>query len=214
MRIFLLFGFALDLRVDGFQGRPLLLCEGQAGRFGAAPVTSLHQLEDEGGGFGGNRRELQQPLGAGNLTVFELQPLLLRNAKERLDDPAQLVPGDDLPSRVYARDVMGGEPPPVQRLDAGRGVVFGDLDESEAHAWQEIASAAPRAFENYRAEAQRQTRRAARLVRPAPGQHDRARVGRLKIGPCRVQPGALGQATVLHDARQNTESLARAPSPS
>ena len=121
VRIFLLFGFALDLRVDGFQGRPLLLCEGQAGRFGAAPVTSLHQLEDEGGGFGGNRRELQQPLGAGNLTVFELQPLLLRNAKERLDDPAQLGPGDDLPSRVYARDVMGGEPPPVQRLDAGRG---------------------------------------------------------------------------------------------
>ena len=121
MRIFLLFGFALDLRVDGFQGRHLLLCEGQAGRFGAAPVTSLHQLEDEGGGFGGNRRELQQPLGAGNLTVFELQPLLLRNAKELLDDPAQLVPGDDLPSRVYARDVMGGEPPPVQRLDAGRG---------------------------------------------------------------------------------------------
>ena len=49
------------------------------------------------------------------------------------------------------------------------GVVFGDLDESEAHAWQEIASAAPRAFENYRAEAQRQTRRAARLVRPRRG---------------------------------------------
>ena len=51
----------------------------------AAPVTGLHQLEGERGGLGGNRRELQPPLGAGNLAVFELQPLRLQDAKELLN---------------------------------------------------------------------------------------------------------------------------------
>jgi hypothetical protein len=85
VRIFLLLGSALDLRIDRLQGRHLLWWEGQVGRFDAAPVTGLHQLEGEGGGFGGNRRELQQPRGAGNLTVFELQPLRLQKAKELLN---------------------------------------------------------------------------------------------------------------------------------
>src|ERR1700759_5299520 len=53
MRIFLLLGSALDLRVDGFQGRHLLLWEGQAGRFGAAPVTVFHPRAEAAGGFGG-----------------------------------------------------------------------------------------------------------------------------------------------------------------
>src|ERR1700749_774070 len=82
MRIVLLPGSARDLRVDSLQGRHPVLGEGQAGRFGAAPVTGLHQLEGEGGGLGGNRRELQPPLGAGNLTGFEVQPLWLPHAEE------------------------------------------------------------------------------------------------------------------------------------
>ena len=32
---------------------------------------------------------------------------------------------------------------------------------------------------------------------------DRARVGLWKARPCRVQSDAIGQATVLHDARQD-----------
>ena len=106
MRIFLLLGSALDRRVDSFQGRHLVLGEGQAGRFVAAPVMGLHQLEGERGGLGGNRRELQQPLGAGNLAVFELQSLRLQNAKELLNDPAQLVPSDDLRSTARSEACM------------------------------------------------------------------------------------------------------------
>ena len=111
--------------------------------------------------------------------------------KDYFNDPAQLVPGDDLPSRICARDVVGGEPPPVQRLDTGRRIAFDDRDAGEAHAGRQIASAAPRAFDSHRAKAQRQTGRAARFVRTAAGPRDRACVGRWNARPCRVPSDAL-----------------------
>src|SRR6185295_14117088 len=62
----------------------------------ASTVACLQQLEGEHGGLGRDGGELEEPLGDLDLTVFELEALTLQEPPELLDDPAHLVPIDDL----------------------------------------------------------------------------------------------------------------------
>ena len=122
------FGPALVLLGECSEEFDLFLIEDVAGRFGAAFVARLNELQDRGGRLGGNGGELEKSVGGFEPAVFELQPLGFDETEQLFDDPAFLVPGDDLPSGSDTAHFMGRQQVPVQRLDARRRVDFNDLD--------------------------------------------------------------------------------------
>jgi hypothetical protein len=75
------------------------IVEGPVCRVGASAVASLHQLQGDNGGFGGDRGEFEQPVGGFQTTVFQLEALGLHEAEERLDCPTLPMPADGPPSR-------------------------------------------------------------------------------------------------------------------
>src|SRR5205085_3660048 len=110
------FAFALELMVEGGEGCKLICAEHQTRRLLAAAIARLQELDGDDRGFGRDGDELEEAIGGGDLAVFELEPLGLEHAEELLDQPAPFVPFDDAPGVLHARDRMGGEKPPMQRL--------------------------------------------------------------------------------------------------
>ena len=109
----------------------LLFIERVAGGLGAASVASLNELQDHNGSFGGNRGELEQPIGRFDPAVFELETLSFDQAKQLFDNPALFVPIDDLPGGRDIAHVMSRQQVPMQRLDACWRIDFSDLDQSK-----------------------------------------------------------------------------------
>src|SRR2546421_4011043 len=71
------------------------------------PYTTLFRsLDDDGCGFGGDGDKLHEPLGGLQLTVFDAQALGFHRTEELLDDPALLVPGDDLRSEEHTSELQ------------------------------------------------------------------------------------------------------------
>lgn len=105
MRVFLKLGLALQVFIDcldhfDFIGRESKVCWKHI-----LTIAGLNELNDDGCGFGGDGHQLHQPIGGFKLAVLDLQALAFHRAEELLDDPAPLVPGDDLPGLVEAFDL-------------------------------------------------------------------------------------------------------------
>ncbi len=118
MRIFLQDGPALQGFVDGVDRRDLFGGEGKACRLGIAAIAGLDELNNDGRRFGGNGDQLVKPISGSQLAVLDLQTLALHRPEKLLDEPTQLVPGDDLPGVSAAAEFVGGEQKPVQGFGA------------------------------------------------------------------------------------------------
>jgi len=82
-------------------------------------IARLQELDGNDRRLGGDRDQLEEPVGGGDLAVFEPEALRLEDAEELLDQPAPLVPFDDAPGLFCIRHWMSGEKPPAQWLGAG-----------------------------------------------------------------------------------------------
>lgn len=110
---------ALIAGIEAVEHGDLGWAEGIAGRFTALAVASLDELQDDDRSLGGDGGELDQHIGAGELTVLEAQAVGLHQTEQLLDGPAPPVPVDDLPGGGGVADLMGGEKAPVYRFDTG-----------------------------------------------------------------------------------------------
>src|SRR5207237_230942 len=111
---------AFDAGICGFKDFNLVYGEGNACVFATFAVASLLELEGDSRCLGGDCTQFDQALGGGKLTIFESETLQLQQAPQLLDGPALLVPMNDAPSRHNVGNIVGGEQPPVQGLDAVR----------------------------------------------------------------------------------------------
>ena len=101
--------------IEGSERRDLVRFEREVDRLLATAITRLQELDCNDGGFGSDGDQLEEPVGGGDLTVFEPEALGLEDAEELLDQPALLVPINDTPGLFCIRHRVGGEKPPVQR---------------------------------------------------------------------------------------------------
>ena len=96
MRILEPFAFGFELLVESGERRDFVRIEGEVDRLLAAAIPRLQELDGNDGGFGSDGDELEEPLGGGELAVFELEALGLEDAEELLDE-AGLRPDADCP---------------------------------------------------------------------------------------------------------------------
>ena len=97
MRVLLPVGAAFerrDQRLDGIHFRLAKDCRAWKPMLA---VALLGQLNIDAGRLHGYRRKLHQPFRRGHLAVFQLQPLGFHHSEQLLNDPAKLVPADNLP---------------------------------------------------------------------------------------------------------------------
>src|SRR5215204_2620068 len=71
-----------DILIEGGERRDLVRIESEVDRLLAAAIPRLQELDSDNRGFGGDGDELEEPLGSGDLTVFEPEALGLENAEE------------------------------------------------------------------------------------------------------------------------------------
>src|SRR5207302_1300050 len=131
--VFLKVSLALHGFVDGLEGIDLFGREDKLGWQLLAAVAGLNKLNDGAGGFSGDRHKLDEAFGGFQLTVLDAQTLALHRPEELLDDPAQLVPGDDFPSVGDTFNRMRGQEPPMDGRGAFRGMPLDDFDEVDFH---------------------------------------------------------------------------------
>jgi hypothetical protein len=113
VRVLLPLGVSLqrwDERFEGFDFR--LREDGRSGQLMLA-IAFLYQLNINAGGFYRRCGELHQSVGGRQLAVLQLQPLGFCHPEQLLDDPASLLPADNLPSLFSIRDIMCGQQTPV-----------------------------------------------------------------------------------------------------
>src|SRR5260370_40951914 len=110
------FALGLEIMVEGGERGDLVSIEGKPDGLMARAIARLQELERNDRRLGGDRDQLEEPVGGGDLAVFELEALRLEDAEELLDQPAPLVPFDDAPGLFCIRHWVSGEKPPVQRL--------------------------------------------------------------------------------------------------
>src|SRR5258707_6260047 len=129
MRIFLKLGFALQVFIDRIKHLDLFAGEGKACGKHIVTIAGLNELNDDSCGFGCDGHQPYQPLGGFKLAVLDLQSLVFHRAEELLNDPAPLVPGDDLPGRRNAVDLMGRQQEPMDGFCAFGRMRLDDLHE-------------------------------------------------------------------------------------
>src|ERR1700687_680424 len=123
------FTLGLEILVEGAERCDLVGIEGKPDRLIAATIARLQELERNDRRLGGDRDQLKEPVGGGDLAVFELEALRLEDAEELLDQPAPLVPFDNAPGLFCIRHWVSGEKPPVQRLCAGLRIGLTHIDQ-------------------------------------------------------------------------------------
>lgn len=104
-----------------------------------AAVAALDQLDVDAGRLRRSGGELDQLLRRDHLAVLQLQPLRFQNPEQLLDDPAPLVPADDVPCLRGIGDRVRGQQPPVQRLGIRGRVDLAHLDQPQPHAGRQAA---------------------------------------------------------------------------
>src|ERR1700730_9447360 len=97
MRVLEAFTFGLEILVEGAERCDLVGIEGEPDGLMATAIARLQELEGNDCRLGGDRDQLEEPVGGGDLAVFEPEALCLEDAEELLDQPASLVPFDDAP---------------------------------------------------------------------------------------------------------------------
>ncbi len=105
MVVLLKLGFPFQGLVDGHESSTSSRREDESGRQFFAAAARLNELNNGACHFGGDRYQLDQALGAFELTFLNAQTLVLQRTKQLFDDPALLVPGDDPPG------IRGGQRP-------------------------------------------------------------------------------------------------------
>ena len=113
MRILEAFTLGLEILVEGSERCDLIGIEDQPDGLMTTAIARLQELDGDDRCLGGDRDQLEEPLGGADLAVFEPEALRLEDAEELLDQPAPLVPFDDAPGLFYIRHRMSGEKPPV-----------------------------------------------------------------------------------------------------
>src|SRR6185436_18812901 len=155
MRVLEPIALSLEIVVEGGERCDLSGIEGKPNGLMAASVASLQELEGDDRRLGGDRDQLEEPLGGSELAVFKPEALGFEDAEELLDQPALLVPFDDAPGLFCIRRRMGGEKPPVQRLGTGFRISLTHIDQGQWQAfWQMAQELALRPGQVHRAEAQ------------------------------------------------------------
>ena len=115
--------------LEGSESVDLAGLEGDGGVEIGSTVSGLHELESDDGGLGRDGDELEEGIGAVELTVFDAEALGFEDAEELLDGPTPSVPVDDLPGVCGIGDLVGGQQPPMHRLDALRWLQLDGLDQ-------------------------------------------------------------------------------------
>src|SRR3979409_2288746 len=120
MRVLEPFALSLEILVEGDERCDLVGIEGKPDGLMATAIARLQELDGDDRRLGGDRDQLEEPVGGGDLAVFELEALRLEDAEELLDQPASLVPFDDAPGVFRIRHAVCGEKAPMQWFDTGR----------------------------------------------------------------------------------------------
>src|SRR5215470_14360214 len=199
MRIFLKLGVALEVFIDRIEHLDFFGRERKACWKHIVAIAGLNELNDDGCSFGGNGYQLHQPIGGFKLAILDLQALGFHRAKELLDDPAPLVPGDDLPGVSDTGDLMGRQQEPMDGLCAFGWMQLDDLHEVERDAFGQILF--PGVFRPLQNDAS-ETQRKVGLARTAVDAfgHINHRLGAKRHTLDRLaQRSALDQRMVVHD---------------
>ena len=207
MRVPETLALGLEILVEGGERCDLTGIEGKADGLMAVSVARLQELDGDDRSLGGDRDQLEQPVGGGDLAVFQLQTLGLEDAEELLDQPAPLVPFDDAPGLLCRGHGVCGEKPPVQRLGAGLRIGFTDIDQVQRQTFRQMTQELGlRPGQFHRAEAQfkdcdtfgpRRSRR----------QHDGALIHHRHPLAGRIQADAVGEFAIMHAAGDDVEAL-------
>src|SRR6266702_4750728 len=205
MRIFLKLGLALQVFVDRVEHFDFFGRESKACWKHLATIAGLNELDDDGCRFGGDGHQLHKPIGGFKLAVLDLQALGFHRTEELLDDPALLVPGDDLPGIGDAADWMGGQQEPMDGLCALGRMLLDDLHEVERHACGQISfSAVCRPLQNDGSEAQGKMGLARTTVH-ACGHVNHRLGGKRHPLDLLAKRSALDQRMVVHDPGQKVD---------
>jgi len=201
------FAFGFDILVEGGEGCDFVRIEGEVDRLLAAAIPRLQELDGNDGGFGSDGDELEEPVGGGDLAVFEPEALGLEDAEELLDQPALLVPIDDTPGLFCIRHGVGGEKPPVQRLGACLRIDLTHVDQVQRQAfWQMAQELALWPGQTNRAEAQFERHDPFGPLGPR-RQHDGALVHDRHGFAGRIQPAIVRELAIMHAAGDHVEVL-------
>src|SRR4029453_6553362 len=76
------FAFGFNILVEGGERCDFVRIEGEVDRLLAAAIPPLQELDWNDGGFGSDGDELEEPVGGGDLAVFEPEALGLEDAEE------------------------------------------------------------------------------------------------------------------------------------
>jgi hypothetical protein len=212
VRVFLQGGLALQVFVDGVEHFDFFGAESKSGRQGAA-IAGLDQLNDNDCRLGGNGDELHQSLGGFKPAVLDPQALAFHRAEELLDDPAPLVPGDDLAGVGGTGNFVGREQKPMDRCRAFGRMQFDDLDEIERDAFgQVLFSGVLRPLQSDASEPQRKMG-LARTAVEALGHLDHHLGAKRHALDRLAQRSALDQRMVVHDAGEQVDIRFRGARP-
>src|SRR5262245_9508177 len=100
-------GRAIEALVDDIENLDFIRRKGSGCGKTLAAVAGLDALNDDSCRLGGDGDKLHEPVGGFQLTVLDTQALGFHGSEELLDDPALLVPGDDLPGVLDAGERVG-----------------------------------------------------------------------------------------------------------
>src|SRR6266849_5178183 len=205
MRIFLKLGLALQVFIDRLEHFDFITRESKACWKHILTIAGLNELNDDGCGFGRDGHQLHQPIGGFKLAVLDLQALAFHRAEELLDDPAPLVPGDDLPGLVEAFDPMGRQQEPMDGFCAFGRMQFDDLDEVKRDTFRQILFFGVfRPLQNDAAETQRKVGPARTTVH-AFGHVNHRLAGKRHTLDRLAKRSTLNQRMVVHDAGQKVD---------
>src|ERR1019366_8676531 len=158
MRVSEPFTLGLEFLVESSERCDLANVKDEPDGLMSAAIAGLQELEGDDRRLGGDRDQLEEPVGGSDLAVFELEALGLEDTEELLDQPALLVPFDDAPSLLLISHRVGGEKPPVQRFCAGLRISFTHIDHGQRQAFRQMAQElALRPGQVHRTEAQFET---------------------------------------------------------
>src|SRR5260370_1034397 len=81
MRVFEPFTLDLEILVEGGEGCDVVGIEGKPDGLMVTAIARLQELDSDDCGLGGDRDQLEEPLGGRDLAVFEIEALRLETRK-------------------------------------------------------------------------------------------------------------------------------------
>ncbi len=170
MGVFLFLGLAFELRRYRLERGLLVRLEDIRERPLGGPVALLHQLKHADGGDQRRSGKLFERA-FGDAHALDVEAPGLQRAEQLLDQPAPAIKPGDPSRRGEVADLVGGQQPPMSRLDTVGRIDLARFDEVHGHALRQhapipaVAGTLDRGF----AKAHRQHRLARRPARSGRG---------------------------------------------